>query len=602
MALPVKPADVPEDLENPVRGEPRGTFAAKANEFLRRLVEDYTPALNEMTDWINATAIEIESIASDVESDANSASTSASSASDSKIYIDQVIGTLQQDIVINDTTPSYTEVFSSQTTLDNIEALIDDVSSVTDKTLSSSEIDTRIAGASAAFSAITTEDVLEGDLISFMSDSTAEKTKNITGSVITDQAADSTGTRTHSTVAKLSATKVAIVYTKQSDSEYLYGVIGDFNGSSFVFGTPQLIEATSNGGDAHACTISEDRFCIVFNDNNSTKTAICTVSGNTFTVGTLYELNAAGPTEPRCHSFDGSVVAYIYEIPNSIIVRLGAVSGSTITLGSASTLTNNGKRADISMRDNSKLCAVYTDDGNSSRSTIVSANLTGTAAAFGSSYALTSITSVIYNTISFTSDDQVCCSIYSTSTGDNHAYAATLSGNVASIGTPIVIDAGGVNPDIDKTDEGKANLVYSSSNDLKSININVSGNTVSSEDIYTLVSVDTGRKPSISVIDKFTSFISYENTTDSTVSAIAYNIPYNNASQWVGFAGNDALETELVALKSIGSVATNQTGISANAKYYLDTANSVLTTTNTGVKVGRGLTDSTLLITGSGEY
>lgn len=576
-------------------------FDQKSDALAPQLI-DIQDQMNTYATQANALATEVNGYQVTASAAAVSAANSASSASDSKIYIDQVIGTLQQDIVINDTTPSYTEVFSSQTTLDSIEALIDDASSLTDKTLSSSEIDTRIAGSSAAFTAITTEDVTDGDLLSLINDGTVEITKNTTGAVIVDSVADNIGTQSYSTIVELSPTKIAIVYTNSSDNNYLYGVIGDYNGASFVFGAPQLIEPTSNNGDSHACKIDSDRFCIVFNDNNSTKTAICTVSGDTFTVGTLYELNATGPADPKCHSFDGSVVAYIYEIPNSIIVRLGAVSGSTITLGGASTLTSNGSDPDIAMMDNSKICAVYSDGGNSNRSTLRVANLTGTSASFGSAYALTSVTSVIFNSITFVDDDQIACSIYSTSTSNNHAYAATLINTVAGIGSPIVVESSGTTPDLKKIDNGRALLTYVSSSDLKAVNLNAAGNTVTSEDIYSLVSVDVAVRPSCAVVNKNLAFISYENGTDDTVNAISYTIPYNNASQWVGFAANDALSSESVALKSIGSVATNQAGIAVNGKYYLDTATASLTTTDTGTKVGRGLSSSTILITGTGEY
>lgn len=80
MAIPTKPDNLPDDMTAPQRGDPKLQFANDMNTFLFRLVDEYTPSLNLLADWMNLVGSEIETIASEVEADANAAANAQTAA------------------------------------------------------------------------------------------------------------------------------------------------------------------------------------------------------------------------------------------------------------------------------------------------------------------------------------------------------------------------------------------------------------------------------------------------------------------------------------------------------------------------------------------
>lgn len=70
-----------------------------------------------------------------------------------------------------------------------------------------------------------------------------------------------------------------------------------------------------------------------------------------------------------------------------------------------------------------------------------------------------------------------------------------------------------------------------------------------------------------------------------------------NSLEFIGISNETVADTDPVEVTTLKGIATNQTGLTIGAKYYVDT-DGTLTTTDTGVRVGRALSATELQITG----
>jgi hypothetical protein len=95
-----------------------------------------------------------------------------------------------------------------------------------------------------------------------------------------------------------------------------------------------------------------------------------------------------------------------------------------------------------------------------------------------------------------------------------------------------------------------------------------------------------------------TAFIGYTATTDSTT--VIYTTPFTTltANNFVGYSASSYTDGQTATIKTLGSVASGLTGLTAAQTYYVTATGSLSLTADTpSVRAGRALSSTQLLVT-----
>ena len=221
---------------------------------------------------------------------------------------------------------------------------------------------------------------------------------------------------TTSTIFDSNSNKVVLFYRDDSNSDYGTAAVGTVSGTDISYGTPVVFESANIELFQHSATFdtSNNKTVVVYRDigNLSYGTAIVgTVSGTSISFGTANTYNSFTTEDAVC-TFDSTnnkvVVVYRNNVnPKDIESRVGTVSGTSISFGSATSIVNVGTSyvTDISVQfdpDNSRIVTVYMDASNSSYGTYAIGAVSGDAISFETpvvfAAATTEDTNLVYDT------------------------------------------------------------------------------------------------------------------------------------------------------------------------------------------------------------
>lgn len=601
MALPVKPADVPEDLENPVRGEPRGTFAAKANEFLRRLVEDYTPALNAMADWINATAIEIESIASDVSSDASSASASASNAADILSDVQQIQATLDQDVQINDTTASTTSVYSSTKTEQVALDLIDDNSVAVDKTWSAQKLFDEV-GQGSVVRATASGAINESDLVSLVADGRLEKTQS---GGVSDLQADVILTDTNNCVCdRLSDTSYAVAFNNQDSSDRGQFAIVDASGSVPVVGTPEIFKTgITFPNPTSLVALSDTKFVIFCSGIDSA--FVVDISGTTSVTETAITNNGL----VRAKLIDVDKIALISIVGADVYTSIIDVNpDDTVTQSTPIQITNaSNSSITLAVVDSSKFIVTYSSVSPNSHIRSRTCDVSGSSITVNAEQSLYSFTT----SRPYASDlvnGYLCVGFWTNNPASStRVLSASIDGStITAVDNVVVQPESGVTAGVklDATQLNTASFLWqeatSQAGKIAPIKVDSDGSiSVGSSTVFRVTAIANASQCYLSA-NKVAAFYR-DQGNDQSGDTFTAEVVGGNTQEWIGFSREDTIDGAENSA-SVNGVVEGLSGLTINKTYYVDSATASLTQSDTGIKVGRAIATDKLLITGVGAY
>ena len=214
-----------------------------------------------------------------------------------------------------------------------------------------------------------------------------------------------------SSIAILDESTFVVEYQDEGDSGHGTVKVGTVSGISVSFGSE--IEYASAGRAAwpSIATLDSTHFVIVYadwNDSRKGKARIGTVSGTTVTFGSasvFYSLNEA--TTMSVASFDpsGFVVGYRKGNAGDLqgATKIGSVSGTTITFGSETEFTDavGSTRDSISVDifDTDKFVVAYKDADDSDHGTVKIGNVSGTSISFGNESEFLSSNGIVENVV-----------------------------------------------------------------------------------------------------------------------------------------------------------------------------------------------------------
>jgi len=184
--------------------------------------------------------------------------------------------------------------------------------------------------------------------------------------------------------------KVIIAYCDTDNSNYGTAVVGTVSGTSISFGTPAVFESghTSNIGATY--DTANDKVIIVYKDedNSNYGTAVVgTVSGTDISFGTaaVYLDNRSNFNHACFDTNAGkAVITFRNDYNSDAIARVGTVSGTNITFGTAVQVDDNGNYVRTVFDSNSnKVVVAYRDGASANYGAARVGTVSGTDITFG---------------------------------------------------------------------------------------------------------------------------------------------------------------------------------------------------------------------------
>ena len=343
--------------------------------------------------------------------------------------------------------------------------------------------------------------------------------------------------------------KVVIFYIDAGNSGYLTAIVGTVSGTAISFGTAVVVDST-NSSYPHAVFDSTNGKIVCHYQSANGYGIVGTVSGTSISFGTRVEISN-GTTQYIDSTYDsnaGKVVASYRDQANSNNgnARVGTVSGTSISYGTEATFNSGNTEGRCSVFDptTNKIAIFYKDAADSDKGKIVVGTVSGTNISFGSEVEVPTI-GYMFTTngaITVNSSGKLAM-VYRD--GGNSNYGTLRDGTIS--GTTVTLDAA---------------QVYSEVNSQHNV-------------------------------------ISYNSTEDRML--VAYSDAGGNDQGVgqvydVGFAGEVA-SGGAARIDIIGSLSTNQGGLTAGQAYYVQTDGTIGTTAaDPSVFAGTAISATKLLV------
>jgi hypothetical protein len=379
--------------------------------------------------------------------------------------------------------------------------------------------------------------------------------------------------------------KVVIAYRDSGNSNYGTAIVGTVSGSTISFGSPVVFESAVTSHISATFDSSNNKVVITYQDggNSDYGTAIVgTVSGTSISFGSA-AVFYSGSAYDVSATFDSSNNKVVIAFGNASFYGtaiVGTVSGTSISFGSAvvfrnANLTNTPHIFATFDSSNNKVVITY-KDGDTGPGTAIVGTVSGTSISFGSSVVFNSAASY-YNTSTFDSSNNKVVITYQDSGNSNYgtSIVGTVSGTSISFGSAVVFE------------EAISSFMYpifDSNSNKVAIAYRDNGNSN-----YGTVIVGTVSDTSISfgspaVFENGSSFytsatfdslnnkviFAYTDLSNSYYgTSVVFQPAFTNITRGqVADGGNATVDI-------VGTVSTNQSGLTAGQQYYVQTDGTI---------------------------
>ena len=369
--------------------------------------------------------------------------------------------------------------------------------------------------------------------------------------------------------------KVVVAYRDESNSERGTAVVGTVSGTSISFGTPVVFETGGTESVAITFDSNSNKVVIIYQDvGNSRKgTAIVgTVSGTSISFGshTTFTAGQMSETGAVFDSNSNKVVVAYRDTDDSQLGKaiVGTVSGTSISFGSSVVLAgaSSASFSPVFDSNSNKVVIAYRNDstnyGEVRVGTVSGTSISfGTAVVFNSSYTIPSLGA-------FDSSNNKVVFPFYRSAGDT-VIVGTVSGTSISFGTPSTFSTPTASraTSLFDSNTNKVFLAYqdgSNSNYGTLTQINISGTDISFG-TPVVFAAETIQKP-YAVYDSSSDrvAIAYRASTGSGT-GVAVQTPYTNIIRAEVADGDNAV------VDIVGTVSTNQLSLTAGQQYFVQT-------------------------------
>jgi len=422
-----------------------------------------------------------------------------------------------------------------------------------------------------------------------------------------------TGTNGGQTIAyDTNSDRVVIAY-KDTSNGHGKAVVGTVSGGGVSFGTPVTFNAASTIGmqPSHGIAFdsSNNKVVIVYKDNGNSSYGTAIVgtvdpSDNSISYGSEAVFESAHTTFPTV-TFDSSankvLISYCdYGDSSKGKAIVGTVSGTSISFGSAAEFEggdiNHETLCSTFDSANNKVVIAYRDGGDSNKGKAVVATVSGTSVSFGTPVEF-SATNFFNSSITFDSTNNKIIIVYGDSGNSNYgtAVVGTVSATAISFGSTVVWNS---------SESARNSASYSSTADKtivffrsgansdtgRLLELTTSGTSVTASSTQQFSATTTSASSSVFDPDNnvvVNAYIDEGNTTDlETVQVTGTTIIRGQATNG-----------QAASMDIIGSVSTNQIGLTAGQQYFVQTDGTIGTTAATpSVLAGTAISATELVV------
>jgi hypothetical protein len=418
------------------------------------------------------------------------------------------------------------------------------------------------------------------------------------------------------------AGKVVAVYIDNGNSSKCTAVVGTISGNSISFGTPVEVDAASNASNARVVydTLAQKVLVLYTFQSSLTGTSrVGTVSGTSISFGAATTWGASAdsfiPASDVVYDEAAQKTIIVYtETPvfgqNDYKVRAGTISGTSVSYGTASTLVSSssgGERPIIAYNTVAQKSVVnypISSSGDRWKARVVS--VSGTNVTFGtqaSSYQFIRLgydpaLNVIIGLIAGTSSQLK----YGTVSGTDISYTANsynLTWNITANNLSLTIS---YDPDTkthmilnaDPTNSNYMTLrsfVAASSGPIQRSDLVVASISGASNTMY-MTQASAGKSAFVYVDSSNAGYGTAKIITNDTGTLLVDGaIP-------LGVAQSSAADAGSVVVKVLGATDANQTGLTANNTYYVNSYGALTTASAApNILIGRAVGPTKLLVT-----
>ena len=376
--------------------------------------------------------------------------------------------------------------------------------------------------------------------------------------------------------------KTLLMFQDASDSNKIKGRLVTATGTTLSYGS--IVEVTGQVGGVGAVVYdsANEKLVVIFRGNTNYATAVvATISGSSLTFGTPVVFNSAASGGSSIYgAYDSTsgkiVVSYAGSGAGTGNLKVGTVSGTSITFGSATSL-GVGVYETVLAYDpvNDKtIVGSYTSDTSDGKAWV--GTVSGTSISVGSPTTFNTNIAGVYGIFHDAPSGKVGF-IVQTGAGPGEAYVGTVSGTSISFGSGVQFQSG-----ITQGFSGYDSRVNKFTVACRSITSpypglmrvgTISGDTFS---FASAVTFNSGETAPLSVgfdSDQGTSIIAFSDGGDSNI-AKAIGFQAAGSYEVIGsVADGDNATVDIV-----GTVSSNQVSLTAGQQYYVQTDGTIGTT------------------------
>ena len=402
--------------------------------------------------------------------------------------------------------------------------------------------------------------------------------------------------------------RVVIAYADNGNSSYGTAVVGTVSGFNISFGTPVVFETAEVQDVAITFDNNSNKIVIAYADegNSSNGTAIVgTVSGTSISFGSAVVFD--GNSDSISATFDSNsnkvVIAYS-DLGNSDYGTsvVGTVSGTSISFGTPVVFASgNLVQVRIEFDSNSnKVVIAYKNSANSNYGTAIIGTVSGTGISFGTAVVfLQENARSVGLVIDSTNNKVIVAYADNGNSRIGTARVGTISGTGISFGTAVAFSSGEAefytslvyNPTIQKV------VIAYRDNTSNTLLGKYNVGTVSGTDISFTGEVvfNAGRSDNISLVydpDSVTIINSFEDNANSSYGTSIVFTPSTLVTNRGEVASGSSASVDI-----IGTVSTNQDGLTPGQSYFVQTDGTLALTAGTpSVFAGTAISTTKLLV------
>jgi len=399
-----------------------------------------------------------------------------------------------------------------------------------------------------------------------------------------------------------------VVFVATTGTGYSY--IGTVSGTSISFTSGTNFDSGATWVNA-AYDPDSGKILVLWQTASSFKARMATVSGNSVSYGSIVTVDS-DKLEESAIAYDTVnqkfVIAYTDWTSNNKYgtAIIGTVSGTSISFGTP--VIFRSARTDAAFAcvydtASGKTVIAYSEVAGSNNINAIVGTISGTSISFGS--AVTVSTTGSYTTGVYDSNSQKTVIVYKNSTG--RARVGTVSGTSISFGTEATF---GTNPAyltaVYNTAAQKIIVSYGenfATTEMQSAK--VSGTSITfdnplevSNSVYT-VALSSAYDPDTGKVILTYKDVGNSNNGTYVVYQAGYTSTNLTSENFIGFADGAYADTQSAAINSTCSVDRNQSGLTAGQKYYVQTDGSLGTTAaDPSVEAGTAISATEILVKG----